>query len=171
MAGGKKRKRDLDQQAGQVPCPFCGSHFKDVLRHLNHRNSKCTSWFALPSDLTRSPSPQQPELVEPIGDTPPPPAGDPEPTPNSTSTSPQSLRKDFPGASKIYGREKSFIERFNEDKYASRRVQNPYYPFADREEWELGSFLLRSGLSMAKVDEFLKLRVVCDIRVSIYIVY
>jgi hypothetical protein len=60
----------------------------------------------------------------------------------------------------IYGRAKSFMDRFNDDKHALRRVQNPYYPFADQEEWELGSFLLRSGMSMQKMDEFLRLKLV-----------
>jgi hypothetical protein len=52
------------------------------------------------------------------------------------------------------------FDRFNDDKYAPYRTQNPYYPFADQEEWELGSFLLGSGMSMQKVDEFLRLKLV-----------
>ena len=172
MAGGKKRKRGPDQQDHQAPCPFCGTRFKDVLRHLNHRNSKCTGWFALPSDLTRSSSPQRLEFTGTIDDVPPPPpADDPEPTSNSTGASSQPLQNDFPNASKIYGREKSFIDRFNDDQYASQRVCNLYYPFADQEEWELGSFLLRSGMSMQKVDEFLKLKLVLGFQVFRCIVY
>ncbi|KAF9040949.1 hypothetical protein BJ165DRAFT_1327183, partial [Panaeolus papilionaceus] len=33
----------------------------------------------------------------------------------------------------------------------------PYYPFLTRDEWELASFLLQSGMSLAKIDQFLKL--------------
>ncbi|KAG2737451.1 hypothetical protein P692DRAFT_201663931, partial [Suillus brevipes Sb2] len=34
------------------------------------------------------------------------------------------------------------------------------YPFASKEEWEIGDFLLRSPLSMATIDVFLKLPLV-----------
>ncbi|KAG1744791.1 hypothetical protein EDB19DRAFT_1591983, partial [Suillus lakei] len=34
------------------------------------------------------------------------------------------------------------------------------YPFASKEEWEIGDFLLRSPLSMAAIDVFLKLPLV-----------
>lgn len=154
-----REKRGLHQQARQAPCPSCGKRFKDVLRHLNHRSSKCAGWFTLPLGVTSPPRPQRPKSTGTIDDEPPP-TGDPEPTPTSTRANPRSLRTDFPNASMIYGRAKSFIDRFNDDKYALRRVDNPYYPFADQEEWELGSFLLRSGMSMQKVDEFLRLKLV-----------
>jgi len=83
-----------------------------------------------------------------------------EPTGNSIPNHLHPFRTEFPTAGKIYGRTRSFIDRFNDNKYASYRAQNPYYPFADEEEWGLGSFLLRSGMSMQKVDEFLKLKMV-----------
>ena len=89
-----------------------------------------------------------------------PPASDPEPTPDPIHGPPQRFQTIFPGASMVYGRAKSFLDRFNDDKHASHRVQNLYYPFADQEEWELGSFLLRSGMSMQKMDEFLRLKLV-----------
>ena len=50
----------------------------------------------------------------------------------------QPLRVEFATASKIYGHAKSFIDCLNKDKYAPYWVENPYYPFADQEEWELG---------------------------------
>jgi hypothetical protein len=52
------------------------------------------------------------------------------------------------------------MERFNSDKYSGSRAENMYYPFAGKDEWELGSFLHSSGLSMRKIDEFLKLKMV-----------
>jgi len=35
-----------------------------------------------------------------------------------------------------------------------------YYPFSNAAEWELASFLLSSDLSMRKIDELLKLKLV-----------
>ena len=62
------------------------------------------------------------------------------------------------------------MDQFNDDKYAPHQVHNPYYLFTDQEEWELGGSLLRSGMSMQKVDDFLKLKLVCMLMISLYIV-
>jgi hypothetical protein len=40
---------------------------------------------------------------------------------------------------------------------------NIYYPFAGRMEWELAQWLYKSGLSRARIDEFLKLEYVSNI--------
>lgn len=66
----------------------------------------------------------------------------------------------FPGESEIYGKGKTYMDLFDDDEYAENREMNPYYPFASRPEWELASFLLKSGLSMVATDEFLKLQIV-----------
>ncbi len=52
------------------------------------------------------------------------------------------------------------MDLFDDDEYAENREMNLYYPFASRPEWELASFLLKSGLSMVAMDEFLKLQIV-----------
>ena len=88
----------------------------------------------------------------------------------SPELDPQQCRTDFPAASKTYGHRKMFADSFNDNKFAPYRVQNTYYPFADQEEWELGSFLLRSGMSMQKVDEFLRLKLVSEFSLPRYIV-
>jgi hypothetical protein len=164
---GGKRSHRL-QQTRRFPCPYCGKRFADVLRHLNHRESKCTSWFTLPPLPTRSVSPLPLESMDVMDSTlPPPPAICSE----ANHTNPQPFRMEFPTAGRIYGQTKSFVDRFHDDKYTSYRVQNPYYPFADQEEWELGSFLLGSGMSMRKVDEFLRLKLVCCFWKSLYFVH
>ena len=56
---------------------------------------------------------------------------------------------------------KTFMDLFDEDPYAEHRAANLYYLFASQEEWQLASFLLKSGLSMSAIDEFLKLDLVC----------
>jgi len=157
-----KRTGRLQQQPRKFPCPHCGKRFRDVLRHLNHRESKCGSWFTLPPPPANFASPP-PEAMDDMDNMPPsPPSTNPEPpqptTPDYSHLQP--FCTEFPAAGKIHGLAESFVDRLQNDKYASFRVQNPYYPFADKDEWELGSFLLSSGMSMQKVDEFLKLKLV-----------
>jgi len=72
-------------------------------------------------------------------------------------------REDFPDRNGIpcdMGKGKTFMDLFNEDTYTQERQHNIYYPFASQAEWQLASFLLRSSLSMAALDEFLKLDLV-----------
>ncbi|KAH8997724.1 hypothetical protein EDB86DRAFT_3064262 [Lactarius hatsudake] len=57
----------------------------------------------------------------------------------------------------IYGQKANTFERIAGDRFAHRRVNNPYYPFQGREEWGLARFLARSSLSQSEIDEFLKL--------------
>ena len=66
----------------------------------------------------------------------------------------------FLGASQTFGKGETFLDIFNKDNYADKRNDNLYYPFATQPEWELASFLLKSGLSMAQTDEFLRLDLV-----------
>lgn len=54
----------------------------------------------------------------------------------------------------------TFIDKFDQDRFAEERKQNLYYPFADRDDWEVGYWLLNSGLSMAAINKFLSLRLV-----------
>ncbi|KAJ6556694.1 hypothetical protein B0H10DRAFT_2169607 [Mycena sp. CBHHK59/15] len=52
----------------------------------------------------------------------------------------------------------TFKAVFERDQYAEQRKLNMYYPFASRDEWELVSFIVRSNMTLAATDEFLKLR-------------
>ena len=52
------------------------------------------------------------------------------------------------------------MDHFNDDKHSGLRVENIYYPFAGKDEWELASFLHSSGLLMRKINDFLKLKLV-----------
>ena len=40
------------------------------------------------------------------------------------------------------------MDVFNADKFADKRKENLHYPFASKQDWEMGSWLLQSGLSM-----------------------
>ena len=51
------------------------------------------------------------------------------------------------------------IERDEDIRRA--RLKNPYYPFVDRDEWELGKFLCEN-FSQGQITRFLKLGWVSD---------
>jgi hypothetical protein len=85
--------------------------------------------------------------------------------PASTSPNPEDGRNPFnikkhPSSGSVYGRGETFMDQCEKDEFTERRKAHLYYPFASRDEWELASFLLRSPLSMAAVDRFLKLELV-----------
>lgn len=67
---------------------------------------------------------------------------------------------EYPGSAKVFGSGGTFMDKFDADQYSSERKEHLYYPFASRDEWELGSYLLRSSLSMGAIDKFLKLELV-----------
>ena len=54
----------------------------------------------------------------------------------------------------------TFMDQFDKDRFVGERKQNIYYPFADRDDWEMGYWLLNSGLSMAAINKFLSLKLV-----------
>lgn len=68
--------------------------------------------------------------------------------------------EEYEGAAKEYGTGTTFMDDFDGDQYAGERVNNLYYPFASRDEWEFAAFLLRSDLSMASIDSLLSLNLV-----------
>ena len=77
----------------------------------------------------------------------------------------------FSGASEVFGQGETYMDLYDKDEYAERRKKIPYYPFASQPEWEMGSYLLKSGLSIAATDEFLKLQLVSLIVLFKYVTY
>jgi hypothetical protein len=69
-------------------------------------------------------------------------------------------RDEFADAAHVWGAGETFMGKFDLDDFADQRKENLYYPFASKEDWEMAAFLLRSGMSMALIDEFLKLQIV-----------
>lgn len=67
---------------------------------------------------------------------------------------------EHPTAGKVYGRGNTFMDIFHADQYSDICKDNPYYPFASNTDWEIADFLLRLPLSMAQIDEFIKLKLV-----------
>ncbi|KAG0705937.1 hypothetical protein DFH29DRAFT_799338 [Suillus ampliporus] len=72
-----------------------------------------------------------------------------------------SLEERYEGARTCYSKDGlTFLDLFDADEFAECRKENLFYPFASKEEWEIGDFLLCSPLSMAVIDVFLKLPLV-----------
>jgi hypothetical protein len=163
-------------------CPRCGKKFKDdgqVLRHMAQPRTACKNYAIRLVRISRkvnlqtnnhrntfSPSPSQ-DHTDPFPSIAMADSGfsDP-PTPLNieqfvTPTLP--VTEVFLGAAMTYGLGKSFMDVFDNDEHACHRVDNMFYPFASEQDWELGSWLGRSDLSMASVDELLSLELVCFI--------
>jgi len=165
-------------------CPRCEKRFptnQKVVRHLGQPRSSCA---LLIDDLITLSEPLQPSphsSVRPQQETDIPDmysadsndtaaqyygdiemaSLDPEPNPSSNHDANESeYREEFPGASKVFGSGTTFMDNFDSDGFADLRQENLYYPFASKGDWEMAAFLLRSGLSMAKIDDFLNLQLV-----------
>lgn len=104
-------RRCLRQQVRQPRCPSCGKRFADILRHLNHRQLKYSDWFSAASSPPHHHSISHLDELH-LDDPTDPPA--PENIPNIPSPLSQPLpsqtRIQFPGAARIYGRAKTFMD-------------------------------------------------------------
>jgi hypothetical protein len=69
--------------------------------------------------------------------------------------------EEYKGAGWIYTTGGTFSDKFNCDAHANKCTENVFYPFASKDEWQLASFLISSNLSMASIDKFLLLPLVC----------
>lgn len=63
----------------------------------------------------------------------------------------------FPGAAHAFEGGKTFLDKFDADKFRDCQKSNIYYPFTSQGEWELGSCLLHSSLSMNAINSLLSL--------------
>jgi hypothetical protein len=165
-------------------CPQCGKKFQDNMRiqaHLNSRSTSCRTHFdelvSISEVLRRGHGTQHPQVElhavsgedsdltalsndGALG------VGDDDrmdvdnPGAPHAGDGPYHIEK-HPSASQTYGRGCSFMDMFDQDEHADKRSHHLYYPFASRDEWEIASFLLQSGLSMAQIDKLLNLQLVC----------
>ena len=166
-------------------CNCCGKKFQDTARVLNHMNqpySSCRTYFEEVLQIAeevrqvRDGHPQKPHSSSDLandseahhetfglpehGPTPEDEDDHMHDVPGPTNDGNPFFQEFYPGASRTFGTGQTFIDIFDSDKFAEQREQFPYYPFSSKHEWELASFLLRSGLSMAAIDKFFKLQLV-----------
>lgn len=128
---------------------------------MNHPASKCTSWAG---SIGRAGA-----VVDTPGSSPIDPRIQDETSYNGELNGPDleasnvgggQVAEMYEGAAEKYGPGRSFLNEFDSDQYAWQWENNIYYPFALQGDWELASWLLRSGLSINTIDEFLSLRLV-----------
>ena len=164
-----------------ISCPSCGKKFcseTNVLQHLNQPSSSCraTFWQEGSGNLSQRRQnfsteneaagthesrecwtpPENPDDGNPgefgnVGD-----------TSGEQDTSFGRFIKIYDGCSEVFPGGKSFMDTFQEDRYAEERKENLYFPFASHEEWQFASWLLRSRLSIAAIDSLLALDIVSE---------
>jgi len=166
-------------------CPDCGKRFKNetwVLQHINQPSNACGSWM---NDLSRlhyhTPAAQDGTETHSMTDrTQHRPSPDRDIFPEADDAGGFGMNEDIgynpvdehqdhtvpavdthPNIPSIYPGGATFMDQFFSDQYASFQRENLYYPFASRVDWQLASWLLRSRLSIAAIDDFLALELVC----------
>lgn len=175
-------------------CPHCGKTFQNpsrVVYHLAQPYSKCHARQVSLRQARSKPRPdskqQQPTASQDqlpfasLIENSPPPCSSPPPLPDPdhldafNNLSPHfqlpppshSLQiVHHPSAAATYGQGITFLDAFKQDRFAECRKTNLYYPFTSRTESELGVFLVRSPMSMAEIDRFLNLDMVCYVSLS-----
>ena len=155
-------------------CPSCGrGGFKDhvtVAKHMSQPHSGCNSWLdnlvRIQDHLTRPCTSDLDNMQEPQGDEawiihPHPDAG--EVFDMDVEVGAVELGVDaeyFQHAACVYDGGLTFMDQFDTDLFSALRRSNLFYPFTSWQDWELGSWLLRSGLSLVTIDKFLSLELV-----------
>lgn len=156
-------------------CPSCGKDgFKDhvaVARHMSQPCSGCNTWL---QNLICLDEPNNPVNMDDRVNNPDMDSGgfedwdevfqgsssEDQVHDEQTPTRDSEVMDSYPDCAQSYGRGYTFLDLFNVDENSKHCVTNPYYPFSGQRDWEVGSWLLHSGLSMGKIDSFLSLEMV-----------
>jgi len=153
-------------------CPSCGkggfATHNAVSRHMSQPRSGCSTWFdnlvRIHEDLGRDDNGPnylrtvdlQPKNIDEYDVR----GNDDEEMHDGTQEGDSEPIKYFLGATKVFSGGSTFLNKFEVDQFNECRSSNIYYPFASRGEWQMGSWLLRSGLSMSAINAFLSLDLV-----------
>ncbi|KAG2125423.1 hypothetical protein DEU56DRAFT_892650 [Suillus clintonianus] len=168
-------------------CPSCGKQFRDhtsVARHMSQPRSGCNNWL---DDLIRLNSTlpltgHDPMVVDNVSNTHE--QGEPEDesyydfgsqgedldsgggTRNEDSEA--KVTDHFPEPPLAFDEGYTFLRLFDADENSIYRKTNLYYPFSGRREWQLAAWILRSGLSMEKINSLLALEMIGDLPLSFH---
>jgi hypothetical protein len=124
-----------------IPCPnpHCQKRFAHddlVLEHLSDPNSDC---YTLPPDFM-----SQDTFA----------AGDAEAF--SRQPTPGNYFQYHPKSGYMYGNTDNSFQKLQKDPLHPIREHSTYFPFPDRDEWELGRFLIET-MTLTNINRFLKL--------------
>ncbi|KAG1817263.1 uncharacterized protein BJ212DRAFT_1446773 [Suillus subaureus] len=169
-------------------CPSCGKKFKDhssVTHHMSQPLSGCNMWLddliqleqssCSPEDhameVDNITEPYISDSYEPVGFMD---SGDTFGEGESMERTPQDKIQDassevtdhFPNPPLAFKDGYTFLSLFDSDENSIYHKMNLYYPFSSQKEWQISSWLLRSGLSMGKIDAFLGLEMIKDLSLS-----
>ncbi|KAJ6521962.1 hypothetical protein DFH09DRAFT_1251065 [Mycena vulgaris] len=169
----------MPRRSSEHYCPICNTRFINrtrCLQHMNQPNGRChpslhpavlkaAQTITQKYNLRKGSQAQmaseiyEEEFNAPLfADTPM--DDDEDPAPKNF------YREYYPGAAQTYGRADTFMDTFRRDTHANERRSNLYYPFASADEWEITSFIVRSNMTVAATDEFLKLRLTAKMSLS-----
>lgn len=93
------------------------------------------------------PHANEPELANPTS----------EDTSATSSTKPSYIKDVHPTAAHSSTGGETILDKIRSDSIGTEREKNLYHPFRDSDDFEMGAWLIRSGISMAEIDKFLKL--------------
>lgn len=161
-------------------CPRCGKWCKTdekVIRHLNQPGLSCAKLISISLpfqpqvlDLPLDSNQDGADMDFAYNDYHPAESGNgiemalDDQGPSSSNIQRSQYREDFTGAARVFGTGETFMGKFDSDGFAEQRKENLYYPFASKVDWEMAAFLLRSRMSMAMIDDYLKLEIVSALR-------
>jgi len=153
-------------------CPSCGkggfATHDTISRHMSQLRSGCSTWFnnlvRIHEDLGRDDNGPnylravdlQPENIDKYNVR----GNNDEEMHDGTQEDDSEPIEYFLGAAKAFSGGPTFLNKFEVDQFNECRSSNIYYPFASRGEWQMGSWLLHSGLSMSAINAFLSLDLV-----------
>ncbi|KAG0691620.1 hypothetical protein DFH29DRAFT_884047 [Suillus ampliporus] len=159
---------------GPSPLPIVWKEFGDhtsIARHMSQPQSGCNNWLEnliqLNSTLPRT---EDPMLVDNIGEAP-----SYEPGEDASFDDFRSEAGDndsevvtdyFLQPPLAFEEGYTLLSLFDADENSVYRKTNLYYPFSSRREWQFASWLLRSGLSIGKINDFLALEMINDLPLS-----
>lgn len=66
----------------------------------------------------------------------------------------------YNGAGVWYKKGTTFMDSFDNNPFSEEQKANVFYPFFSQSDWEIGSWLFNSGLSIATINKFLLLELV-----------
>ncbi len=164
--GNSKKCKAWDRQSRSQPLVAVDDSdsdegFDDEPIHLPWRNFIPLPKWAQPAHLSdfQMPTVSATDPLDPDTDVGPQPSADVTAPKAATSKAdkPPFVRYDHPTAGSSHGEGKTVLDEIRSDAAGTERENNMYHPFRDSDDFEMGAWLIQSGIPMAEIDNFLRL--------------